>query len=107
MMTYKLQFLLPNNVVALAIFPLIIVRKGVIPSKKMIRHEKLHHLQQLELTPLLFILWYFIEYLIKYIKYKDWNLAYENISFEREAYENESNPYYFNERKPYSFIKYL
>ena len=41
------------------------------------------------------------------IWYLDSYRAYQNISFEREAYHNESQFDYLAKRKPYSFIKYL
>jgi len=33
--------------------------------------------------------------------------AYRNISFEREAYDNDDNLNYIKERKHYSWLKYI
>jgi hypothetical protein len=44
---------------------------------------------------------------IKYLKYKSPQLAYRNISFEREAYDNEHNLDYLGKRKFWHFIKYI
>lgn len=69
-----------------------------------INHEKIHWVQQLEMLIIPFYLWYIIEWLIKIIFFKD---AYRNISFEREAYNNEYNFNYLKTRKHYSWIKYV
>jgi hypothetical protein len=39
--------------------------------------------------------------------YFDAYKAYRSISFEREAYDNETNLYYLKERRTFGFIKYL
>jgi len=39
--------------------------------------------------------------------YLDSYRAYQNISFEREAYQNEKELDYLDNRKPFSFINYL
>ena len=53
-----------------------------------------------------FFVIYLAEFLFGYIKYKNWNLAYRNISFEREAYANEKDLYYLKQRSFWSFLKY-
>lgn len=54
-----------------------------------------------------FYLWYVIEWIIRLFQYRDAHLAYRNISFEREAYENDKNLEYLQNRKLVSFIRYL
>lgn len=55
-----------------------------------INHEKIHSAQGRELLWIGFYLIYFFEWLVRlFINGKD--KAYEMISFEREAYENERN----------------
>jgi hypothetical protein len=54
-----------------------------------------------------FFLWYGLEYLIRFIQYRDWKTAYLNISFEREAYQNEKNLHYLKLRSFWDFIKFL
>lgn len=73
----------------------------------LINHEKIHIKQQLELLWLPFFIWYFVEYLVRLVQYRNWNIAYRNISFEREAYQNEYNPNYLLTRERFSFFKYL
>lgn len=71
----------------------------------MINHESIHTKQMKELLYIPFYLWYIIEQFIKLFKYK--KDAYYNISFEREAYTNQSDLNYLNNRKKYSWWKYL
>jgi len=70
-------------------------------------HEFIHTLQQRELLFFPFYLLYIVEWGIKLCYYRNFYLAYSNISFEREAYAEEGNLNYRNIRKPYSWIKYL
>ena len=89
-------------------FPFILLRKKELRHNPiLINHEKIHLRQQLELLIIPFYIWYLSEYYIKYLKYKDSHLAYRNISFEREAYENDQNLDYLKNRKLWSFISYL
>ncbi|MGV8946639.1 MAG: hypothetical protein ACOH1N_09435 [Lutibacter sp.] len=70
-------------------------------------HEKIHLKQQIELLWIFFFVWYFIEYFIRIIQYKKHDIAYRNISFEKEAYKNEQNLNYLEYRKVFAFLKYL
>lgn len=107
MVTTKFQWILGKRTLGVTLYPLIILKKGLETNKVVVSHEKIHLRQQLELLLLPFYLWYFIEYLIRLIQYKNGFEAYKNISFEREAYANEDNLNYFKERKLYSFFKYI
>lgn len=57
--------------------------------KCMMNHEKIHLHQQRELLYIFFFLIYIIEWVVLFIKYKNWIRAYRHISFEREAFEKE------------------
>lgn len=70
-----------------------------------INHEKIHIAQMKEMLYIFFYIWYVIEYLIRLIIYRDTWMAYKNISFEREAYYNQSDLSYLNDRKHYSWFK--
>lgn len=72
-----------------------------------INHERIHNAQMKELLFIPFYILYVFEWLILLILYRNWNKAYRNISFEREAYANGHNLNYLNNRKPYSFLKYI
>lgn len=64
-----------------------------------IAHEKIHLEQQKELFVIGFYLWYLIEWAIKW--------SYHDISFEREAYQNQWYAKYLLNRKHFSFTKYI
>lgn len=103
------QRLLKNTKISgITLFPFILLRKKELRHNPiLINHEKIHLRQQLELLIIPFYIWYLSEYYIKYLKYKNPELAYRNISFEREAYENDQNLDYLKNRKLWSFISYL
>jgi len=72
-----------------------------------INHESIHIKQQQELLVVFFYIWYVLEFLVKLVKYWRVNLAYQNLSFEREAYTNQGDLDYLKTRKWYSFLKYI
>ncbi|MCW2118727.1 hypothetical protein [Flavobacterium sp. 7A] len=102
------KYLTPRGFRGLTIFPFVFMKYA---SDKVnpvfINHEKVHLKQQLELLILPFFIWYGLEYLIRLLQYRNAYLAYKNISFEREAYANESNLDYLNERRLFSFLYYI
>ena len=71
------------------------------------QHEAIHTSQGKELLWIFFYLWYGIEWVIRMIQYRKKKEAYYNISFEREAYANDFNMGYLENRKWYAFIGYL
>ncbi len=82
----------------LAIYPFIFLRrKEFLQNKVLLNHERIHHHQQLRWLWIGFFVKYLIEWLYFWIKYKDWYNAYRQISFEREAYDNEHNLNYLNQ----------
>ena len=91
-------FFVPFRISAIAIFPFIFIRKDKKSDLKLINHERIHVRQQIELLFIGFILIYYIEMLFK---------GYRKISFEREAYANEGNFEYLNEKKLWSFGNYF
>ena len=72
----------------------------------LVNHEKIHLRQQLELLVLPFYVWYVLEFFVRYIRYKNWFMAYSNISFEREAYAKQSDYDYLKSRPLWSFLRY-
>ncbi len=71
-----------------------------------INHERIHLRQQIELLIIPFFLVYGLEFLIRLIQYRNWHLAYRNISFEREAYRKEKDLDYLKSRSIFSFLNY-
>lgn len=90
----------------MALFPFILVRQPN-PGPILVNHERIHLRQQAELGVLPFYLWYLTEYLIRRIQYRDHYEAYRNISFEREAFANETNLTYLRTRRWWGFWRYL
>lgn len=100
-----------NNIIpfpgykAMNLFGILFARKGARIDDETINHESIHTAQIKELLYIFFYIWYGVEWLVRLCQYG--SDAYYNISFEREAYSNESNLEYLKNRKGYSFLKYL
>ena len=93
----------PKGFKCINLFGILFCRKQL--NKIDINHETIHTKQMQELLYIFFYLWYVIEYLVKLIIYRNTKLAYRNISFEREASQNQYNLDYLNNRKHYSWFK--
>ncbi len=72
-----------------------------------VNHERIHTAQMKELLFIPFYLFYFVEWLIRLLQYRNWDLAYRNISFEREAYTHGHDLNYLSQRRRFSFLKYI
>ena len=95
--------LLPKSVGAITIFPFIFHKKPM--SEVFQNHENIHLKQQLELLIIPFYIIYVLNYLYNLL-WTTHDKAYRNIIFEREAYKEESNLDYINNRKLFNFLKY-
>ena len=102
-------FPIPKNYAGLTIIPCIIfIKKEYHDDKQLINHENIHSKQLLELAIIPQYILYAIFYTINIIKYKfNHDKAYRNIPFEKEAYTNQNNLNYTNQRKHYEWIKYI
>ena len=92
-------------------------------SQKTLNHELIHTLQSEDIIPnsknntflrilgyTIFYIFYLIEWIIKVICsiFTLFHIrAYRSISFEQEAYNNESNLTYQDTRKKYAWLKYI
>ena len=96
---------------AINIFGILFVREDCkdLVGGRMIRHETIHTKQMKEMLWIFFYLWYGIEWLIIFCsgKHSNFKSIYHDISFEEEAYNNEKNESYLENRKHYSWFKYL
>ena len=102
------KYLIPKGYRGLTVFPFVFIKYAFDSGNKvLVNHEKIHIRQQLELLILPFFVWYFVEYAVRLLQYKNANLAYRNISFEREAYANEINLNYLETRTYFRFLNYL
>lgn len=114
---------------AMNILGLLFVRKGITLSKRVLRHEKIHSVQQYEIMMVSAILaliastiwqswWYLLIVvampLLMYVLawlialvLPPYDSAYKDSPFEREAKANENNPEYLLTRKFMYFFKYV
>ena len=98
-----------NNIIpfpgykAMNLFGVLFVRGNAIIDEKTLNHEKIHTSQIKEMLYVFFYVWYVIEWLFRLPK----GNAYRSISFEREAYENDSDINYLKNRKHFAFLKYI
>jgi hypothetical protein len=93
---------------AIALWPFIFVRdKKHLEDAPLMRHERIHLRQQVELLVVFFYLWYGLEYLVHRVRGKSPRDAYRTISFEREAYAMEVYPEYLDQRPFWNFLKWL
>lgn len=97
-----------KNYVGLSLWPFIFLKNGSLKQDiVLINHEKIHLRQQQELLILPFYVLYITEWLLRTVWYLDSYRAYQNISFEREAYAHEDHFDYLGKRRAFSFIKYF
>lgn len=100
-----------NNIIpfkgfkAINLFGVLFVRKGCYMSEKDLNHERIHSEQMKEMLFIGFYIWYFVEWLIEIFHYG--STAYHTNTFEREAFDNDDNLTYLDNRKPFEWLKYV
>ena len=100
--------LIPKNFTGMSLWPFIILKYAALKEDKVfINHERIHLRQQIELLIVPFYIIYGAEYLIRLIQYGKRREAYRNISFEREAYQNEKDLDYLKKRSFWRFVRYI
>ncbi|MBD8348567.1 hypothetical protein [Dysgonomonas sp. HGC4] len=93
---------------AINVFGFVFARNEYNPlSVKLTTHEAIHTLQMRELLYVFFYVLYGLEWLVRLAQYRNTKQAYRNISFEREAYDKQSDSEYLKHRKMYSFMRYI
>lgn len=85
---------------AINLFGICFVREGCTMPPHSINHEKIHTAQMKELWYVGFYVIYFLEWLMRLVITP--TVAYRNISFEREAYDNQYNYDYLKSRKRFA-----
>lgn len=98
-----------NNIIpikgfsAINLFGVIFARIEAKPlTEQTIAHEKIHAAQMKELLFVFFYLLYALEWVVLYVRYKDANRAYFNVSFEKEAYKYQGYSHYLRARKHFA-----
>ncbi len=93
----------------MALFPFILVATPALKNHEhLMRHERIHLRQQVELLIIPFYILYLSQYFwFRTVKKYSHKKAYHALCFEREAYANDWKNGYFRRRIPFSFLKYL
>lgn len=99
---------------AVNLFGVLFVRGNARIDERTIRHESIHTEQMREMLYVPFYVWYGIEWAVRYLA---WSLEkkpcdpndgpYDRMGFEREAYANDRDAGYLENRRPYAWLKYL
>ena len=74
-------------------------------NRQELNHELIHAAQQKELLYLPFFIWYFLEWLVLLLKYRDRIKAYRHIRFEQEAYRHQADLDYLERRKHFAYCR--
>lgn len=93
---------------AIALYPFVFFsNKELLKVKSLLNHERIHLRQQIEMLIVFFYLFYAIEFFVRLIRYRSRYDAYKNISFEREAFDNQTDLGYLRKRQLWAFKNYL
>jgi len=102
------KYLTPKGFRGITFFPFVfLMDKKDKLNPVFVNHEKVHIRQQLEMLVVPFFIWYGIEFLFRLWQFKNRRAAYYNISFEREAYQNEKDLDYLKKRSFWKFLNYI
>ena len=102
------RYLIPKGFRGFTFFPFVFLKyRKDTDNEVLLNHEKIHIKQQLEMLVVPFFIWYLFEFLYRLIQYRNSREAYRNISFEREAYDNEKDLNYLKLRSFWQFLKKL
>lgn len=96
-----------NYYTGLSFFIFIWISKLTKDEVRLVRHEKIHFLQQIEMFFVFHWMLYGFFYLISRYKGHGHYIAYRYNPFEIEAYENEHNINYLKERRFFAWINYV
>ena len=102
---YWLSKIAPIDVWAFSAGPFVVCRGKL--SEKTITHETIHFFQQLEMLFVLQWILYGLFYVIGRFTQGSWKAAYYGNPFEIEAYVNDIDPEYLEERKFWAWTGYL
>lgn len=87
---------------AINLFGVLFVRRGEKMKPYNYNHKAIHTAQMKELFYISFYLIYAAEFLYHLVRKRNWQKAYHAISFEREAFANESNYHYLDNRESFA-----
>lgn len=102
-----------NNIIpfkgykAINLFGILFARNGCIIRDVDLQHESIHTKQMQEMLYIFFYIWYVIEWLVRFLIMWNFHKAYRAISFEQEAFTYQHSSDYLNNRKHYTWFKYI
>jgi hypothetical protein len=96
-----------NYYTGLSFFIFIWISKLTNDEVKLVRHEKIHFLQQVEMLFVFHWFLYGLFYIVSRSKGHGHFVAYRYNPFEIEAFENEKDVNYLKERKPFAWLNYV
>ena len=102
---YWLSKIAPIDVWAFSAGPFVVCRGKL--SEKTITHETIHFLQQVEMLFVFQWILYGLFYVIGRFTKGSWKAAYYGNPFEVEAYANDLDPDYLEERKFWAWTGYV
>ena len=92
---------LAKNYYAICLFGFVLSVRPLSATEQ--NHELIHAAQQKELLYIPFFIWYGIEWVLLFLKYRNWEKAYFHIRFEEEAYQHQSDLEYLKHRRHYRY----
>ncbi|WP_333695131.1 hypothetical protein [Flavobacterium sp.] len=108
MIVIVFKYLIPKGYRGFTFYPFVFLKyPSDINDAVLLNHEKIHLRQQKELLLVFFLLWYFLEFVFRFIQHQNINKAYHALSFEKEAYQNEKDLMYLKGRKFGEFLNYF
>ncbi len=99
---FWLSKLAPIEIYAITLGPIVISTGEMSEQTK--RHETIHYQQYLETGFVGFLLIYLWDYLLGYARHKDGALAYRSLRAEIEAYENDKDEKYLENRPRWKWL---
>jgi hypothetical protein len=93
------------SVYAITLYPFVFIKDE--GNEVTVNHERIHLAQQKELLVVGFYLLYVLFWLIGVVRYRNFQRAYNEIPFEREAYANDTIWTYLLNRKRFAWTKYI
>ena len=83
------------------LFGVLFARKGAYIGEQTLNHERIHTAQMKEMFYVGFYVWYFVEWLLELCHYG--TTAYHTNTFEREAFANDDDLTYLDNRPKFAW----
>ena len=87
------------------LFGVLFARKGAYIGEQTLNHERIHTAQMKEMFYVGFYVWYFVEWLLELCHYG--TTAYHTNTFEREAFANDDDLTYLDNRPKFAWLDHV